>query len=138
MNNSLQTHRYLLQFSIKPSVQRTAVMDYLLKHRTHPTIDEIYSALSPSMPTLSKTTVYNTLNLFLERGAVQALVIDEKNARYDVDTTPHGHFICKSCGKVYDIFNLKPEMFEIPSNTGFNIHAVEISYSGICNACSES
>ena len=94
MNNYLQTHRYLLQYSIKPSVQRTAVMDYLLKNRTHPTIDEIYSALSPSMPTLSKTTVYNTLNLFLEKGAVQQLVIDEKNARYDIDMSLHAHFIC--------------------------------------------
>lgn len=135
MNSYLQTHRYLLQYSIKPSVQRTAVMDYLMKNRTHPTIDEIYSALSPSMPTLSKTTVYNTLNLFLEKGAVQQLVIDEKNARYDVDTSAHAHFICKSCGKVHDIFNLKPETFELPDNTGFSIHSVEISYSGICNQC---
>jgi len=135
MNTTLQTHRYLLQFSIKPSVQRTAVMDYLMKNRTHPTIDEIYMALSPNMPTLSKTTVYNTLNLFIERGAVQALVIDEKNARFDVDTSAHGHFICKSCGKVHDIFNLKPELFEVPQNTNFTIHSVEISYSGICNEC---
>ena len=135
MNNYLQTHRYLLQYSIKPSVQRTAVMDYLLKNRTHPTIDEIYSALSPSMPTLSKTTVYNTLNLFLEKGAVQQLVIDEKNARYDIDMSLHAHFICKQCGKVHDIFNLKPELCEKPENTGFSIQNVEISYSGICNSC---
>ncbi len=135
MNNYLQTHRYLLQYSIKPSVQRTAVMDYLLKNRTHPTIDEIYSALSPSMPTLSKTTVYNTLNLFLEKGAVQQLVIDEKNARYDIDMSLHAHFICKHCGKIHDIFNLKPELFEKPENTGFSIQNVEISYSGICNSC---
>jgi Fur family peroxide stress response transcriptional regulator len=138
MYTSIQSHRYLLQFSIKPSVQRTAVMEYLLKNRTHPTIDEIYLALSPTMPTLSKTTVYNTLNLFLERGAVQQLVIDEKNARYDVDTTSHGHFICKNCGKVYDIFNLSPALFELPKNTGFNIHAVEISYSGVCNECHQN
>ncbi|MCE5331768.1 MAG: transcriptional repressor [Bacteroidales bacterium] len=138
MNTALQTHRYLLQFSIKPSVQRTAVMDYLMKNRTHPTIDEIYTALSPSMPTLSKTTVYNTLNLFIERGAVQALAIDEKNARFDVDTSSHAHFICKSCGKVHDIFNLNSELFEIPQHPDFTINSVEISYSGLCNACKGS
>ena len=38
-------------------------MEYLMAHRTHPTVDEIYLALSPSIPTLSKTTVYNTLKL---------------------------------------------------------------------------
>ncbi len=138
MNNSILAHRYLLQFAIRPSVQRTAIMEYLMKHRTHPTIEEIYNYLSPNMPTLSKTTVYNTLNIFIERGAVQQLVIDERNARYDVDTSSHAHFICKSCGQVSDIFNLKPALFEIPQNTGFNIQAVEISYSGICNACMEN
>lgn len=138
MYNSILAHRYLLQFSIRPSMQRTAIMDYLMKHRTHPTIDEIYNALSPMMPTLSKTTVYNTLNIFIERGAVQQLVIDERNARYDVDTSSHAHFICKSCGEVRDIFNLKPQLFEIPQNTGFNIQSVEISYSGVCNACTGS
>ncbi len=138
MNNHLQTHRYLLSYSIKPSMQRTAVMDFLLNNRIHPTIDDIYSQLSPNMPTLSKTTVYNTLNLFLEKGAVQVLNIDEKNARYDVDTSAHAHFICKKCGAVHDIFNLSPALFEKPQNTGFVIQNVEVSYAGICNVCIES
>ena len=135
MYSIADSHQYLRKFSIKPSVQRTAVMDFLLNNRIHPTIDEIYLALSPSMPTLSKTTVYNTLDLFLERGAVQSLVIDEKNARYDVDVSAHAHFICKNCGTVSDIFNLKPELFQLPQNTNFSIQEVEISYSGICNCC---
>jgi len=131
----LQSHNYLRQFSIKPSVQRSAVMDFLLNNRIHPTIDEIYSALSPSMPTLSKTTVYNTLDLFVERGAVRALAIDDRNARYDVDISAHGHFMCQACGKVYDMFNLDSTMFKIPDSDDFNIHSVEISYFGVCNTC---
>ena len=135
METLIESHQYLLQYAIKPSVQRSAVMDFLLKNRIHPTIDEIYSALAPSMPTLSKTTVYNTLNLFLEHGAVQLLRLDEKNARYDVDTSAHGHFLCKSCNKVYDIFNLKPSMFQFPQNLQFDIESVEISYAGTCHTC---
>lgn len=135
MNPMLESHQYLRKFSIKPSVQRTAVMDFLLHNRIHPTIDEIYMALSPKMPTLSKTTVYNTLDLFVERGAVRALVIDEKNARFDVDISAHAHFICKSCGAVHDIFNLNPELFKIPQHSNFSIHSVEVSYSGVCNSC---
>jgi len=135
MYTTAQSHDYLRQHSIKPSVQRTAVMDYLLNNRTHPTIDEIYLALSPSMPTLSKTTVYNTLDIFVERGAVRALVIDEKNARYDVDISAHAHFICKSCGNVHDIFDLKPSLFHIPTETPFKIDTIEISYMGFCDKC---
>jgi Fur family peroxide stress response transcriptional regulator len=131
----LESHQYLRQFSIKPSVQRSAVMDFLLKNRIHPTIEEIYLALSPTMPTLSKTTVYNTLDLFVERGAVRALAIDEKNARYDVDISAHAHLLCRSCGSVSDIFNLKPIMYEIPASGKFKIDSVEISYYGICEKC---
>lgn len=131
----LESHQYLRQFSIKPSVQRSAVMNFLLNNRIHPTIDEIYLALSPNMPTLSKTTVYNTLDLFVEKGAVRALAIDERNARYDVDISAHAHFICKSCGKVHDIFNVNPTYFQLPQSDKFKIDAVEISYSGVCNSC---
>jgi len=131
-----ESHQYLRQFSIKPSVQRSAVMNFLLKNRIHPTIDEIYMALSPSMPTLSKTTVYNTLGLFVERGAVRALAIDERNARYDVDISAHAHFMCRSCGAVHDIFSLNNNMFQTPQISKFKIDAVEISYFGICENCS--
>lgn len=56
----MTAYEYLLDHQIKPSVQRIAIMDYLLKHKTHPCIDEIYTALCKEIPTLSKTTVYNT------------------------------------------------------------------------------
>ena len=51
----------LQNHNIKPSVQRIAIMNYLIEHRTHPTVDEIYTALSPSIPTLSKTTMASRL-----------------------------------------------------------------------------
>lgn len=135
MNNLIHTHQYLLQHSIKPSVQRTAIMDFLLSNRIHPTVDEIYMALSPNMPTLSKTTVYNTLGLFAERGAVRILTLDEKNARYDVDISAHAHFMCRTCGKVYDLFDVKPEIFKLPKSNEFKIESAEVSYTGVCAKC---
>lgn len=130
-----ETHNYLLQHSIKPSVQRTAIMAYLLENKIHPTVDEIYTALSPDMPTLSKTTVYNTLGLFAERGAVRVLTLDERNARYDVDMRRHAHFICKHCGKVYDLMNVNMSTFSLPDSNEFKVETVEVSYSGVCNKC---
>lgn len=131
-------HDYLYKYSIKPSVQRTAVMEYLLNNRTHPTIDEIYSALSPSMPTLSRTTVYNTLDVFVSKGAVKQLVIDERNARFDVDISAHAHCMCSMCGKVSDVFSLNPIMYEFPFVEGFKIAGVDISYLGVCSNCADN
>ena len=134
----LETHHYLRQYAIKPSMQRSAVMNFLLKNRIHPTIDEIYLALSPTMPTLSKTTVYNALDLFVELGAVRALVIDDKNVRYDVDISSHAHFMCRSCGNIHDIFGLKTTMYQIPESNEFKIDSVDICYFGNCIKCSDN
>ena len=41
----------LLEHNIKPSMQRIAIMEYLMEHPIHPSADDIYTALSPSMPT---------------------------------------------------------------------------------------
>ena len=65
----MKPYERLLEHNIKPSMQRIAIMEYLMNHPIHPSADDIYTALSPSMPTLSKTTVYNTLKLFSEQGA---------------------------------------------------------------------
>lgn len=49
---------------VKPSLQRIAIVEYLMENRIHPTADDIYHALCIQVPTLSKTTVYNTMRLF--------------------------------------------------------------------------
>ena len=73
----------MISKGVHPSQQRLAIMDYLMKHRTHPTADEIFTALLPSMPTLSRTTVYNTLKVLVEHNAILNINIEEKNARFD-------------------------------------------------------
>ena len=132
----MRTYDYLLSFNVKPSVQRMAIMDYLLTHRTHPSIDEIYLALCDEIPTLSKTTVYNTLKLFVEHGAAQMLTIDEKNACYDADITLHAHFLCKKCNKIFD-FPAPAEDMQVAQmkDKGFQLEDVHYYYRGICPQC---
>lgn len=132
----ISAKEHLIKFGIRPSIQRVAVMSYLLNHRTHPTVDEIYSALSPAMPTLSRTTVYNTLHLLYEHGAIMVLVIDGVNAHFDGFTHPHAHFLCTSCGKVYDV-ELDNTSF-VERNTPHNAAVItdtQLYYKGICKSC---
>lgn len=118
--------------NIRPSVQRIAILKYLLEHRIHPTVDDIYLALNPTMPTLSKTTVYNVLRNLVENGAVMALTIDEKNVRYDADTNSHAHFRCQTCGELYDIE--QPNMAS-KNMDGFEVENVHVYYWGKCPKC---
>lgn len=95
----------LVEHGIKPSVQRIEIMHYLMTHFTHPTVEEVYKALLPKIPTLSRTTVYNTLRMFSEHNAAKMITINEHRVCYDGDVSLHAHFICKCCRKVYDIFD---------------------------------
>lgn len=123
---------------IKPSVQRIAIMKYLMEHSTHPTVDEIYTALSPSIPTLAKTTVYNTLKLLSEQGAAQTLTIDERNTCFDADTSLHAHLLCKHCNKIFDLqCNANIKVVEDMDLDGHYIQEVHYYYKGICKYCIE-
>lgn len=119
---------------IKPSVQRLMILDYLVKNYTHPTVDVIYQALYKEIPTLSKTTVYNTLDLFSQHNLVQKIFIEENEIRYDVNTDVHGHFKCVDCGKIsdFEINHIDSKMDQLAEN---KIIAREVYYRGICQTC---
>lgn len=135
MNINQNAQEYLVSFGIKPSLQRIAIVDYLMENRIHPTVDEIYTALYLKVPTLSKTTVYNTLKLFAGQGAVTALMIDDKNVRFDIDTSCHAHFQCYGCGKVFDIPVQKTELLEVKQIEDLCIIESHLYYKGYCKDC---
>lgn len=127
---------YLEEYGIRPSVQRVAVMQYLLTHRTHPTVEEIYTALQNDIPTLSRTTVYNTLHTLTRSGAILSLAIENDNAHYDGYTAPHAHFLCTRCGRIYDV-DLDDRDF-VERNRPHNAATVtdaQLFYKGVCNDC---
>ncbi|HBG65037.1 MAG TPA: transcriptional repressor [Treponema sp.] len=124
---------------IRPSQQRLAIYAYVKQHRTHPTTDAVYTALSPDYPTLSRTTVYNTLHLFCERGLIQKVCIEDEEIRYDAELREHIHFKCSCCGEIFDIFSEKiPAMFRdcrelLPP--AFRAARQEMTVWGTCPQC---
>lgn len=119
---------------IRPSLQRIAVYDFLLKNPVHPTADNIYTALAPTIPTLSKTTVYNTLKQFAEAELVTTLTIEDGELRFDADTSSHIHFKCSECGKIFDIYE-KMDLEEEILPRGFRLLKSQTNLWGICKDC---
>ena len=126
---------YLSGYGIRPSFQRIAIMRYLLKNPTHPTADDVYESLRRQISTLSKTTVYNTLKLFVENGAALYIGIDEKNARFDGTVTPHAHFRCKGCGCITDI-EMNTDLI-IPKDFNGSIVETYFYLKGYCEKCND-
>lgn len=133
-NTSQEPSALLTLHGIKPSVQRTAILGYLMSHRTHPTADEIYRALQPDMPTLSRSTVYNTLWRMAEAGAIDALGIDRTNARFDYSSHPHAHLLCNRCGAIIDTdLPRLDNAIQVPE--GAIIDGMTVTYHGLCPVC---
>ena len=119
---------------IAPSYTRIKIYDYLSKDKIHPTVDEIFIDLSGVFPTLSKTTVYNTLKLFVEKKLVREVNLYDNKMRYELVRSDHGHFKCTTCSKIYDIpldINIKlPEDLE-----GTLINDFHYLLVGTCSHC---
>ena len=128
----MQAAKILQDNGIRPSVIRIMILDYLLEHRTHPTVEEVYEALLPKAPTLSKTSIYNTLHLLAEKNVILEITIDPSKVRYDADISLHGHFKCDECLSVYD-FAVGQVQTSLPKE--FDIKTKEIYFTGLCDKC---
>lgn len=125
---------YLKENGIKPSIQRIKIFQYLRDNQTHPTVDDIFQNLSHEIPTLSKTTVYNTLNIFLENNIVQEVIIEENEVRYDLITGTHGHFKCKECENIID-FDLDLSKLDLQELGNVEIEETHFYLKGVCSKC---
>ena len=127
-----EIEKYLKDNGIKPSYQRIKILQYLMVNKNHPTVDMIYRELVNEIPTLSKTTVYNTLKLFVEKNITIIINIEDNETRYDADTSFHGHFKCKKCNRLYDIESKLPELEGLDD---FLIDEYHFYLKGICKNC---
>lgn len=119
---------------IKPSVHRMKILDYLVRMKNHPTVDTIFRDISGDIPTLSKTTVYNTLKTFQDSGVVQAITIEDNEVKYDAIIDRHAHFKCSECGRLYDI-PMDTKVLHLKSVGGHLVTESQLYYKGICRAC---
>ena len=119
---------------LKPSMQRVQIYDYIKDRVDHPSVDMIYTDLAASIPTLSKTTVYNTLKSFVSVGLAYPIVIEENEIRFDPNITAHGHFKCETCGNIFD-FSADFSKFDAPELEGFKIKEQHLYLKGVCNSC---
>lgn len=116
---------------------RTAVGNYEIPPNAFhsSTVDEIYMGLKERIPTVSRTTVYNTLRMFSEKNAALMITIDEHRVCYDGNTTPHAHFFCRKCEKIYDLMDIKPSREYCKDIKGFVVEDAQLYYRGVCPNC---
>lgn len=113
------------------------IYEALAATKEHPSADAIYRALAEEMPTLSRTTVYSTLDLFAQKGIAQRLALTGSELRYDADISRHAHFRCRSCGAVSDLPGLAvPAPPKLPE--GYLLESSQFYAEGLCPRCAKA
>ena len=145
---------------LKLTAQRLAIVREIASDPTHPTAQELYERLLPSMPTMSFATVYNTLDALAVAGLCSARALSPGASRFDPNMVPHDHAVCDLCGLVRDVTSHREVdrpwgaiVRDLPSGArshagvgvgksrgsvpipGFSVHAVEQIYRGVCADC---
>lgn len=125
--------KILLDYDIQASAPRLAVADYVLSTKDHPTAEEVKTQVEKRMPTVSTATIYNTLNLFVEKGLLKVVPdpLTEKQ-RYDANTQAHFHFYDEDTGRLVD---LDPSLLRVSPNFSklnaeFEVKQIEVMLRG--------
>lgn len=125
----------LRRFGIRPSQLRLTVLEHLMEHPDHATADELIEALSDKLQSISKTTVSNTIRLFADSGAIQALSVGLEPEHYDATGEPHAHFFCTKCRKMHDVPITSETWTQLSTAAPEESHEIQVFYKGICKDC---
>lgn len=93
----------LEQRGIRPSAQRVAIASFVLATAEHPAADTVWRTVRARFPMVSRATVYNTLNLFVDKGLLREVALAPGRVAYDPNTEPHHHFVDAETGAIEDL-----------------------------------
>ena len=115
---------------IRATAQRLAIAEFVLHTDEHPSADEVWDAVRASFPMVSRATVYNTLNLFVDHGLLQALVVTEGRVVFDPNMRKHHHFIDEETGEILDLPWEALKVGRIDRLEGFDVRDYQVLVRG--------
>ncbi len=127
--------------------QRLAVYEALVSSRSHPAAEEIYQAVKAKYPTISRGTVYRTLETLCDIGLVADVNRVRGTARFEAAIQPHHHLICLGCRKIMDVQDTSLDRLgegaarravtarPAEEFSGFTVTGYQVQLVGYCRQC---
>jgi Fe2+ or Zn2+ uptake regulation protein len=115
---------------IQPSAQRVVVAQYVLFTDEHPSADTVWARVKAGFPMISRATVYNTLNILVEKGLLRELHLSPDSIVFDPKTEAHHHFIDEGSGRIYDVPWDKVKVCDVEHLDGFEIRDYQVVMRG--------
>ena len=93
----------ITEAGLKLTIQRMAILEYLENTDEHPSAEMVYENIKKRFPSITLSTVYNTLETFVKHNIINKVSTTDGKARYDGRIEKHFHFFDKKTGKIIDI-----------------------------------
>jgi Fe2+ or Zn2+ uptake regulation protein len=121
--------------------QRMELLRVLSETTRHPTADDLYRHVKGILPSVTHATVHRNLQELVKAGLIATLERTGRPTQYDPTVDDHHHFVCRECGRIYDVY-LSHSEYQIDRDKSelgdASIDRFEILFDGTCADCRPS
>lgn len=122
---------------IKYTNQRIEILNFLKGNYSHPTAEEVFEAVRKKLTRISKATVYQNLKFLSDNGIIQEVNV-KGVSRFEPNTSPHHHIICRGCGRILDFDSSELTEYSLRIAKKFKemkIQSSSTNFYGLCREC---
>lgn len=122
------------------TLQRRVIVDTLLAQLEHVTAEELIAKVHARYPEVNAATVYRTLELLGQIGALNRLALGQGPARWELTQDAHQHLVCDVCGAVEEVSGgaFTRLVAALAKQHGFEANIRHLAVTGRCAACTAS
>jgi Fur family ferric uptake transcriptional regulator len=124
-----------LGFRVTP--QRLTVLHVLRHAESRLSPAEVHQRARETLPGLTETTVYRTLDFLAENGLVWPIRLEKGHLVYELAGKRHHHLICRECGSEIEVPHsaLKSAYAKLEAATGYRLFDAHLTLFGLCPKC---
>ncbi len=137
MSCGLEYAHRLRSRGYRVTAQRLAVLHVLRHSRVRLSPAEIYERARVTLPGLTETTVYRTLDFLAENGLAWPIRLDKGHLVYELAGNRHHHLICRRCGSETEIDHaiLESTYAKLEAASGYRLFDDHLTLFGLCPEC---
>ncbi|MDX1653741.1 MAG: transcriptional repressor [Candidatus Competibacteraceae bacterium] len=100
---------------ISPSRQRLMIATTLFEYGDHVTAQKLHHRVNRDFGPICRATIYNTLNLLVDKGLVRALAVETHLTYYDPHPHPHPHLYHEDSCELWDLEPVEVKLPALPA-----------------------
>lgn len=131
--------QYIHSKNMRQTPERYTILDKVFDIEDHFSIETLYSDLESDGFHVSKATLYNTIQLFVDCGIIRRHQFDGKTSQYEKVSgiKNHHHLICTQCRRIKEVKDTTlVNMLKSYRYSAFNTSYFALYVYGLCSRCS--